>query len=305
MICAKFDLYGDGRVTLQAYCPSWTPIQGRHAIRAGVVVLPGGAYVMHGNSEGEPVALAFAAKGYNAYLLRYSVAPYAAFPNSAADACRALKIIRENAARLHQNEHKLALCGFSAGGHVAACAGTMWNRADVMEKSGCEGEEGRPDALILGYPCICADLKGEGEMYARLQGELSAEELQEKASAEKWVGPHTPPTFIWNIYGDTLVPVEHGIRFQLMLAKNNVPFASHTYMRGNHGSALASPATSLGASWLEDEGVCRWFDDCHIFLQKLFGNPLLGVRQEPFFDLDADRAHMGVPANINLPGGGN
>lgn len=305
MIVTKFDLYGDGRVVLHAVCPSWTPVQGRFVPRAGVVVLPGGAYVMHGNSEGEPVALAFAAKGYNTYLLKYSIAPHAAFPNSVADVCLALKIIREHADKLHQNPDKLALCGFSAGGHVAACAGTMWNREDVMEKSGCTGEEGKPNALILGYPCICADLKGQGRMYSLLQGEMTPEELQKNTSAEMWVGPHTPPTFIWSIYGDTLVPVEHSLRFQLMLAKHNVPFSAHTYMEGSHGCALATPATSLGASWLQDEGVCRWFDDCDIFLRQVFGPPLLGVRQQPFFDLDGGRAHMGVPAKIDLPTGGN
>lgn len=302
MIVTKFDLYGDGRVVLHAVCPSWTPVQGRFVPRAGVVVLPGGAYVMHGNAEGEPVALAFAAKGYNTYLLKYSVAPYTAFPNSVADTCLALKIIREHADKLHQNPNKLALCGFSAGGHVAACAGTMWNREDVMAKSGCTGEEGKPNALILGYPCITVDINGMADMYNRLRGERTLEELKEIASAEEWVGEHTPPCFLWNVFNDTLVPVEHSLMFEMALAKHNIPFSAHTYLWGTHGSALAAPESSLGTAWYEEAGVARWFEDAVYFLRQLFGNPRLPVPQQPFFPLDAERAQIGVPSLSFLSG---
>ena len=73
MICEKIDLYGDHRVMLYTYIQHWTTVQGHYPSRGGVVVLPGGAYLYHGTSEGEPVAAAFAAAGYNAYLLRYSI----------------------------------------------------------------------------------------------------------------------------------------------------------------------------------------------------------------------------------------
>lgn len=298
----KFDLYGDGRVKLYAYIPHWTPVPGAYPSRSGVVVLPGGGYLMHGNSEGEPVALAFMAKGFNAYLLKYSIGADAVFPASAADACRALKIIRENAGELHQDPDALCLCGFSAGGHVAACAGTMWNREDVRIHSGCSDEEGKPNALILGYPCITVDIAGMADMYNRLRGERTLEELKEIASAENWVGAHTPPCFLWSAYEDTLVPVEHSLMFQMALAKHNIPFTAHTYLRGTHGSALAAPESSLGTAWYEEQGVARWFEDAVYFLRQLFGNPRLPVPQQPFFPLGAPRAQLGVPSLSFLSG---
>lgn len=76
----------------------------------------------------------------------------------------------------HQDPAKAALCGFSAGGHVAACVGTMWNRQDLLAASGCTGEEGRPNALILGYPCITVDLEAQGDMYALLAGNRTLED---------------------------------------------------------------------------------------------------------------------------------
>ena len=300
MICEKIDLCGDHRVMLYTYVQRWTTVPGHYPRRAGVLVLPGGAYRFHGVSEGEPVAAAFAAAGFNAYLLRYSVAPYAAFPNSAADVCRALRYIRSRAEEWHQDPDQLCLCGFSAGGHAAACAGTMWDRQDLKEASGCRGDEGRPNALILGYPCISVDVEGQGDMYALLAGDRSLEELREIASAEKWVSRNTPPVFLWNMYGDRMVPVEHGLLFLSALAAHDVPFECHTYMKGNHASALSSPASSLGDGERENSHVARWLTDCVLWLRELFGPPVLDVPQENMQPLQEGRAHLGVPA-IRMP----
>ena len=190
----------------------------------------------------------------------------------------------------------MALCGFSAGGHVAACVGTMWNRADVLTASGCTGEEGRPNALILGYPCITVDVEGQGDMYDLLKGDRTLEELRDIASAEQWVGPHTPPVFLWNMYHDKMVPVEHGLGFMEALAKQDIPFECHTYMKGNHACALASPASSLGDPVRENDHVARWLADCTAWLGEIFGTPALDVPQENMKSLAKVRAHLGIPA---------
>ncbi len=296
MICEKLDLYGDHRVTLYTYIQRWTTVPGHYPKRGGVVVLPGGAYRFHGNSEGEPVAAAFAAAGYNAYVLRYSIAPHAAFPNSVGDVCRALRLIRQRGEDWNQDPDKLALCGFSAGGHVAACAGTMWNREDVLAASGCRGAEGRPNGLILGYPCITVDLEGQGDMYRLLAGDRPLETLRDLASPEKWVGDHTPPVFLWNIYRDKMVPVEHGLKLQEALAAHNIPFEAHTYMNGVHASALNTPASSLGDPVRENPHTARWMEDCLQWLAQVFGTPELDVPQENMKSLAKDRAHLGIPA---------
>lgn len=296
MLVEKIDLYGDKRVMLYCYISRWTTTPGHYPTRGGVVVLPGGAYLTHGGSEGEAVALAFLAAGYNAYLLRYSVGKHAVFPASVADACFALKLIRQKQDAFYQDPDKLCLCGFSAGGHVAACAGTMWNREDVKAASGCSGQEGKPNALILGYPCITVDVEGQGEMYSLLAGERSLEELREIASAEKWVGEHTPTAFLFNMYRDKMVPVEHGLKFISALAEHNIPFESHTYMEGSHGSALNTPVSSLGNEALENPHVARWFRDCTMWLREVFGEPQMDVQPGSLPEPDVDRAHLGVQA---------
>jgi len=297
MICEKIDLYGDHRVMLYTYVQKWTTVPGHYPRRGGVVVLPGGAYMFHGVSEGEPVAAAFAAAGLNGYLLRYSIAAHAEFPNSAADVMRALQLIRQPAEDWNQDPDKLALCGFSAGGHVAACVGTMWNRADLQRAAGEPGEAGKPNALILGYPCITVDVEGQGHMYSLLAGDdQSMEELREIASAEKWVGSHTPPVFLWNMYGDRMVPVEHGLKFLSALAAKDVPFESHTYMEGNHASSLNTPVSSLGDPERENSHAARWMGDCLQWLRQVFGPLKLGVPQENMRSMSEGRAHLGIPA---------
>lgn len=296
MICEKIDLYGDHRVMLYTYIPRWTTVPGHYPERGGVLVLPGGAYCFHGVSEGEPVAAAYAAAGYNAYLLRYSIGEYAEFPNSAADVCRALRLIRQRAEEWHQNPDQLALCGFSAGGHVAACVGTMWNREDLQEQSGCRGQEGKPNALILGYPCITVDIEGQGDMYALLKGSRTMEQLRDAASPELWVGEGTPPVFLFNIYHDKMVPVEHGLKFLSALAERNIPFESHTYMNGEHAGALYTAVSSLGDAARENAHTARWFMDSVEWLGQVFGMAKLDVPQENMKSLARDRAHLGVPA---------
>ena len=134
-------------------------------------------------------------------------------------------------------------------------------------------------------------------MYRLLAGDGSLEELRERASVEKWVGPHTPPVFLWNIFGDRIVPVEHGLMLQNALAKHDVPFECHTYMEGTHASALNTPASSLGDHERENPHVARWFmEDCLSWLALVFGPLELGVPQENMIPLSEGRAHLGVPA---------
>jgi acetyl esterase/lipase len=289
-----YDLTGEGRVILKCYLQKWTTTAGHYPKRGAVVVLPGGAYMMHGGSEGEPVALAFLAQGYQAFVLHYSVGDQAR--HAIGDAARTVAFLRAHAEEWSIAPEKIAVCGFSAGGHVAACLGTMWDRADIVADSGCAAGEGRPNALILGYPCITADVDGAMEMYGLLAPGSDKETVREQFSAEKFVSDKTPPTFLWNIFGDQLVPVEHGLRFLTALAAHDVPFESHTYQRGIHGCALATPATSIGAEIRENTHVARWFTDCCLWLSETFGEPKLDCKQFDIYFPGRGRCHLGERA---------
>ena len=110
------------------------------ARRQTVLIMPGGSYQVLSEREAEPVALAYLAEGFNAFVLRYSVGRGTVWPEPLEDAQEALALIRQRAEQWNVDPHKIAAAGFSAGGHLAAALSI-------------QGEE-RPDAMILCYPCL-------------------------------------------------------------------------------------------------------------------------------------------------------
>jgi len=109
---------------------------------------------MTSDREAEFVALAFAAKGYHAFVLRYSVKEYPIMPKPIVEAFQTIKLIRAHAGEWYVDANKLTVCGFSAGGHLASCTLTMWDDPFFMAAADADSAVLRPNAGILGYPCI-------------------------------------------------------------------------------------------------------------------------------------------------------
>lgn len=212
-------------------------------VRPAVLVFPGGGYRACSNREAEPIAMAFLAEGYHAFILRYSLNENAAFPKPLTDAEAALELIRSRAVDWGVNPQKIAVCGFSAGGHLAAALGTMGRV--------------RPNALILGYPCILESIS-----------EILPFPVP---SLEKKVDQQTPPAFIFATAQDALVPVANSIQFAAALDKAKIPFELHIFQEGTHGLALAKPLTSSGMKIMVNPDVARWLGLCTAWLENLFG----------------------------------
>ena len=95
--------------------------------RPAVVIFPGGGYDYTSDREAEPVANAYLAAGYSAFVVRYAVGVDAKHPHPLLDAAAALALVRARAEEFHIDPQKVAVCGFSAGGHLAAHIGTQWH----------------------------------------------------------------------------------------------------------------------------------------------------------------------------------
>ena len=145
---------GAGKCTLTAYCRDDIGTLGDQAGRWGVIICPGGGYQIVGRNEGEPVALEFLARGVQAFTLRYSVVPNR-HPQPMLELASAVAFVRENAARFNVN--RVAVCGFSAGGHLCGTLANFWHDPSVSRALGGDAERYRPDAVILGYPVISDD----------------------------------------------------------------------------------------------------------------------------------------------------
>ncbi|HWV35221.1 MAG TPA: alpha/beta hydrolase [Thermomicrobiales bacterium] len=241
--------------------PTLTPFllpQG-HGPAPAIVVCPGGGYRIKAEHEGAPIAEWLNSLGLVAFVVDYRVAPYR-HPAPLQDAQQALRLVRANASRWGVLADKVGILGFSAGGHLAATAGTWWDRGDAASDDPVRRESSRPDMLVLCYPVISfADVAHVGSM-ENLLGPNPAQDRREALSAERNVSAETPPTFLWHTADDEVVHVEHSLRFASALRAHDVPFSLHVFPHGRHGLGLAEDDpvvgawTSLCASFLQSQG---------------------------------------------------
>lgn len=241
--------------------------------RPAVIVCPGGAYLGTSDREAEPVALRFNAKGMHAFVLRYTTHyqewvtdlrnpppgnPASAHPQPLLDLAKAVLTVRENADRFGVDPDRIVICGFSAGGHLAATLGVQWESDLLRETFGRDSAWFRPNALILGYPLLDYPTMKEknaanADPLAHGLFQLANRALFGKPdptdeelvllSPARHVSPSTPPTFLWHTQGDGLVYVENSLLFAAQLAKHGVPFDLHVFEQGNHGLALCDETT--------------------------------------------------------------
>ena len=205
--------------------------------RPAVVICPGGGYRLVAPGEGEPVALAFLAAGVQAFVLRYSVQPDR-WPLPLLEAGAAVAYVRRRAKAYGVDPGQVALCGFSAGGHLAAALSNFWDDP-AFAPLGLTPEEVRPDRVIRSSRVVT----GRPEWawpgcLERIWGEK--EPVPPRLSLEEAVTPRTPPTFLWAATEDATVPVEHSLLYAGALRRAGVPFELHLYQRGPHAMGLAT-----------------------------------------------------------------
>ncbi|MDY3619086.1 alpha/beta hydrolase [Agathobaculum sp.] len=225
-----------------------------------IVLCPGGGYEFCSIREGAPVARAFARAGIEAFVLEYACEPVPLGRRPLAQLSEAAAYVRKD-----DPAARLAVGGFSAGGHLAALFGTAWHRQDWFAP-GTDVRAYRPDALILGYPVVTA---GEYAHRGSLD-RLAAREEQAGYSAELLVDKHTPPAFLWHTLEDATVPVENTLLFERALRAAGVPHELHLFPNGVHGLALADLETADPVRGrLPDRHVARWLGLCIEWLKEL------------------------------------
>lgn len=205
--------------------------------RPALIILPGGGYHHVGRREGEPIALAFMDLGFNCFVLDYSVAPHT-YPQALWEVTALVDMICQNAEKWNINTDKLVLCGFSAGGHLAASYCTIRNRPEITGFL-----TPRPlRAAILGYPVTtCKVANYHGGTYKNLLGtDAPTQEQMEPFCLESFVSQElTPPTFLWHTAADRSVPVASTLRYGEALAAAGIPFEVHIFPTGRHGMGTA------------------------------------------------------------------
>ena len=243
--------------TVTLYLPrNLTEMKREEQKRPTILICPGGGYHDVSQREAEPIALHFLPEGYNVAVLFYSVPGYR-FPTQLREVAAAMELLYAKADDWHVDTQRIAIMGFSAGGHLAAHYSTDFDCAEVREVF---PESKAVNASVLCYPVITAE---EGKChpgsFKNLVGHhpLTGEE-NKKFSLERRVTETTPPTFLWHTAADTVVPVVNSLLYAQALAEHGVPFGLHIYPRGFHGLATVdgqtngelSEATRMAADWL-------------------------------------------------------
>lgn len=278
----EFEFYQERKAQLESTmpCDDWLEIsdeirlplylaqnQDSNSPRYLVLVLPGGGYEFLSFREDRPVARAFAAKGLNAAVVHY---PTRLLQEVTSDGVgvgqQALHMLAQVIESIRKRpelgfvDARIILCGFSAGGHLAATMCTINDSKSL-----------RPDGAILCYPVISsvASLTHKGSMEC-FSGN-HCDDFWKPFSCEKNVHQGTPPAFIWHTATDDAVSVRNSVLYaESMWSHGNIA-ELHIYPQGRHGLSLAVPEVDPlqpGGFELADHYVARWLDEAVAFVRK-------------------------------------
>lgn len=219
--------------TLTGYLHEFHPQLSHIKKFPAIICVPGGGFRFCSFTEGEPIAMSYYAKGFQAFVLEYTTVttkPDATIEDPMNDAQRAIAHIRESAEEYCVEAGKLAMIGFSGGAHLASAVSTHGPL--------------RPDLLLLGYPGIIhSDLRA-----------LDCPDIIESVTEE------TPSTFIFVTRNDPVTPPKHALAFANALDQCGVDFEMHIFRNGTHGMALGTEFTSGGYQIGVNPRFAQWFE---------------------------------------------
>ncbi len=264
-----YDFLGqnDADPVLEIYLPyNMTEMNRQNQKRPCMVVCPGGGYWVCSQRESEPIALHFLPEGFNVFVLTYSTAPHR-FPTAMREVAAVMELIYKNADEWNCDTEKVAIIGFSAGGHLAAYYSNMYDCKEVREAF---PESKAVNASLLSYPVITADPKvAHKGSFENLLGHYPEGEELEYFSCDSQVDENTPPTFIWHTAEDTCVPVENSLRYATALTRNKVPVELHIYPFSYHGLSTCDKQTIDNP----DKNIIynsAWLDNAKKWLKLIF-----------------------------------
>lgn len=245
---------------ISAYIPENSEEININKKREIIIICPGGGYEFTSDREAEPIALKFVAQGFNAVVIRYSIAPVR-YPTALLELAETVRYVREKEKEWNVDTEKVIVCGFSAGGHLAGSLGVLWNNEIIEKYLDIKNEEVKPNAMILCYPVISSGEFAHKGSFDSLLGEKEAEISRENLSLEKLVSIETPKTFLWHTFDDGTVPVQNSLLFSNALASNKVQFELHIYPSGVHGLGLCEEITAMnGRSEHINSHIASWFN---------------------------------------------
>ena len=221
---------------------------------AAVMLIPGGAYVRAVlDKEGYEMARWLNQRGYACFVLFYR------FPGDGwtagadaplQDAQRGIRLIRARAGAMGFSPDRVAVMGFSAGGHLAASLTTRFADKTYDRVDAADDLSAKPNLSALIYPVISMD---PAIAHAGSRKELlTADASPEKAAAispERRATADLSPVFQLHAADDQSVPVENSLVMFSALKAKGVPTEMHIFEEGGHGFGLRGTPGKPVAAW--------------------------------------------------------
>lgn len=230
--------------------------------RPGVLVIPGGGYMFCSDREAEPVALAYLNAGYDAFILRYTINEVGSWPDPLQDYEDAMEYIINHADEWNLMADKIAVAGFSAGGHLAGAAATIAKH--------------KPAAAILGYAVLNEQVDEIATNAPRIVEEVNYD---------------TCPCFLFAARTDNVVPIHNSIQMMDALDKAGVTFESHIYAYGPHGFSTGDESIQTRESAFCPR-IPNWVKDSIGFLKDVMGDFYVGTAENKILTEPKCKAHM-------------
>jgi len=214
-----------------------------------VIVCPGGSYAnLSFDHEGYVPAHWLNRLGVTAFILKYRLKEYGQ-PAPLRDVLRAVRLVRSRASEFGVKSDRIGVLGFSAGGHLGASAGTLFDAPEGRTGAALDAVSGRPDFMMLIYPVITMeDPYAHKLSRADLLGQHPSEDLAKRWSLEGQVTKDSPPAFLVAAEDDKTVPVENSLEFYEALRRAGAPAELHVYQKGGHGFGLR-PGIGTTSDW--------------------------------------------------------
>lgn len=241
MLNQRIKLFPDREVYLTTYIHDHIGTYGTGQGRPAIIVLPGGAFAFLSPFEGEPVALTFLQKGFNTFVLEYTVGDNCRYPDVLIECSKAIQMVRDNAAEWNINPNKVYLMGFSAGACLAGVSATQWNDPQIAEALQVAPEYIRPDAAVIAYGCW--DNSGtiwNDPEFVNPGASAFPKSCPPQLDMINYVGSHVCPLFVWHNQKDKYVPVRNALMITEKLCELKIPVELHLYTGGEHGMSVAN-----------------------------------------------------------------
>lgn len=237
-------------------------------VRNAILVIPGGGYgTVCSDREGEPIAQAFMPYGYNAFVLHYSVGDKP-FPIQLIQASKAMKYIKDNAEKYNINPEKVFVVGFSAGGHLAATLGTMWDRKEIYEELDMPYGYNAPAGMMLIYPVISAKYHLLS-FNALWREEKISDQQAYTSSIENNVSEKMSPAYIIHTSNDDVVDIKNSLVLAEAMADKKIKFEMHIYPDAPHGLALGNEITKCGVEKWCNPAIAEWVKNAVTWAESL------------------------------------